>query len=124
MVPLPFDLSAPCLVPPANPASRDRFPSAGPRNPFLIARASAIASSISANASASCRRANGRKGYRYYDEAAFARHGKIAALKSLGMSREEIARVIDLYFEDGKGLRGRWRSLGFSRPISPRRSES
>lgn len=39
------------------------------------------------------------KGFRYYTEAELARLQKIDCLKSLGLTLEEIASVIDLYFE-------------------------
>lgn len=50
-------------------------------------------------------------GYRYYDETALKRLEKIAALKRLGLSLEEIAAVIDLYFEDATGIRGKEKVL-------------
>ncbi|CAN7167019.1 MerR family transcriptional regulator [Ensifer sp. ENS07] len=50
-------------------------------------------------------------GYRYYDETAAKRLEKIAALKRLGLSLDEIAAVIDLYFEDTSGIRGKERVL-------------
>ncbi|WP_104662700.1 MerR family transcriptional regulator [Ensifer adhaerens] len=50
-------------------------------------------------------------GYRYYDEIALKRLEKIAALKRLGLSLDEIAAVIDLYFEDASGIRGKERVL-------------
>ena len=46
-------------------------------------------------------------GYRYYDEIAVKRLEKIAALKRLGLSLDEIAAVIDLYFEDASGIKGK-----------------
>jgi DNA-binding transcriptional MerR regulator len=46
-------------------------------------------------------------GYRYYDEQAVRRLEKIAALKNLGLSLDEIARVIDLYFESASGIEGK-----------------
>lgn len=45
----------------------------------------------------------GRK-YRQYNEDAVARLEKIAALKQLGLSLEQIRDVIDLYFEDDNTL--------------------
>lgn len=45
----------------------------------------------------------GRK-YRQYNEDAVARLEKIAALKQLGLSLEQIRAVIDLYFEDDNAL--------------------
>ncbi|KSV77718.1 MerR family transcriptional regulator [Ensifer sp. ENS08] len=50
-------------------------------------------------------------GYRYYDETAAKRLEKIAALKRLGLSLDEIAAVIDLYFEGASGIRGKERVL-------------
>lgn len=50
-------------------------------------------------------------GYRYYDEIAVKRLEKIAALKRLGLSLDEIAAVIDLYFEDGTGIKGKEKVL-------------
>lgn len=45
----------------------------------------------------------------YYDEVAVKRLEKIAALKRLGLSLDEIAAVIDLYFEDASGIKGKER---------------
>ena len=50
-------------------------------------------------------------GYRYYDELSLRRLEKIAALKRLGLSLDEIRDVIDLYFEDATGVRGKERAL-------------
>ncbi len=50
-------------------------------------------------------------GYRYYDERALKRLEKIAALKRLGLSLDEIAGVIDLYFQDSTGLKGKEKVL-------------
>ncbi|MBB3808912.1 DNA-binding transcriptional MerR regulator [Pseudochelatococcus contaminans] len=50
-------------------------------------------------------------GYRYYDDNAFQRLEKIAALKKLGLSLDEIAAVIDLYFEDASGIKGKEKVL-------------
>ncbi len=50
-------------------------------------------------------------GYRYYDEIAFRRLEKIAAPKRLGPSLDEIAAVIDLYFEDASGIKVKERVL-------------
>ncbi len=50
-------------------------------------------------------------GYRYFDEEAAKRLEKIAALKKLGLSLDEIASVIDLYFEDATGIRGKRKVL-------------
>lgn len=47
------------------------------------------------------------RGYRYYDETTLKRLQKIAALKALGLSLDEIGEVIHLYFEDSSGLRGK-----------------
>ncbi|GAB4238031.1 MAG: Cu(I)-responsive transcriptional regulator [Elainellaceae cyanobacterium] len=46
-------------------------------------------------------------GFRYYTEAELAKLQKINALKELGLSLEEIATVIPLYFADPTGLRGK-----------------
>ena len=48
----------------------------------------------------------GRK-YRQYSEEAVARLEKIAMLKQLGLSLEQIRDVIDLYFEDATGIKGK-----------------
>lgn len=50
-------------------------------------------------------------GYRYYDDVAVKRLEKIAALKRLGLSLDEVAAVIDLYFEDASGIKGKERVL-------------
>lgn len=50
-------------------------------------------------------------GYRYYDMTAYQRLEKIAALKRLGLSLDEIAAVIDLYFEDASGIKGKEKVL-------------
>ncbi|WP_276120475.1 MerR family transcriptional regulator [Pararhizobium qamdonense] len=50
-------------------------------------------------------------GYRYYDETSLKRLEKIAVLKSLGLTLDEIAGVIDLYFSDGTGIRGKEKVL-------------
>lgn len=50
-------------------------------------------------------------GYRYYDEQAVQRLEKIAALKNLGLSLDEISQVIDLYFRDPSGIKGKERVL-------------
>lgn len=50
-------------------------------------------------------------GYRYYDETAVKRLEKVAALKRLGLSLDEIAAVIDLYFADAGGIRGKEKVL-------------
>lgn len=46
-------------------------------------------------------------GYRYYNDEAVQRLEKIAALKKLGLSLDEIAQVIDLYFQDASGIKGK-----------------
>lgn len=46
-------------------------------------------------------------GYRYYDEQVVQRLEKIAALKNLGLSLDDIGQVIDLYFEDASGIKGK-----------------
>ncbi|WP_210317653.1 MerR family transcriptional regulator [Salinarimonas ramus] len=50
-------------------------------------------------------------GYRYYDDVSLKRLEKIGALKRLGLSLEEIGEVIDLYFEDATGVKGKRRVL-------------
>lgn len=50
-------------------------------------------------------------GYRYYDALSLKRLEKIAALKRLGLSLDEIAQVIDLYFEDATGIKGKQKVL-------------
>ncbi len=50
-------------------------------------------------------------GYRYYDEICLNRLEKIAALKRLGLSLEEIGQVIDLYFTDATGIKGKEKVL-------------
>jgi DNA-binding transcriptional MerR regulator len=50
-------------------------------------------------------------GYRYYDETSLKRLEKISALKRLGLSLDEIAAVIDLYFEDTSGIKGKEKVL-------------
>jgi len=50
-------------------------------------------------------------GFRYYTETELAKLQKIDCLKSLGLSLEEITTVIDLYFEDSTGLRGKQKVL-------------
>lgn len=49
--------------------------------------------------------------HRHYGEEALARLQKIHTLKELGLSLEEIREVIDLYFEDATGLKGKRRVL-------------
>ncbi len=50
-------------------------------------------------------------GFRYYTETELARLQKIDCLKSLGLTLEEISSVINLYFEDATGLRGKQKVL-------------
>lgn len=50
-------------------------------------------------------------GYRYYDDEALRRLEKVAALKRLGLSLDEIASVIDLYFEGSTAVEGKQRVL-------------
>ncbi len=50
-------------------------------------------------------------GYRYYDGIALKRLEKIAVLKRIGLSLDEIASVIDLYFADATGIRGKQKVL-------------
>ena len=50
-------------------------------------------------------------GYRYYDEEAVARLEKILALKRLGLSLDDISQVIDLYFSEPSGLKGKEKVL-------------
>ena len=47
------------------------------------------------------------KGYRRYNDEAVVRLNKINFLKQLGLSLEQIGGVIDLYFEDPRGLKGK-----------------
>ena len=47
------------------------------------------------------------KGHRHYGEEAVTRLNKINFLKGLGLSLDEIGGVIDLYFEDARGLKGK-----------------
>lgn len=50
-------------------------------------------------------------GYRYYDEQSVKRLEKIAVLKQLGLSLDEIASVIDLYFSEPSGIKGKEKVL-------------
>jgi MerR family transcriptional regulator, copper efflux regulator len=50
-------------------------------------------------------------GYRSYDEQVLDRLKKIDVLKGIGLSLEEIASVIDLYFEDATGINGKRKVL-------------
>ena len=54
-------------------------------------------------------------GFRYYTDDALVRLQKIDALKKLGLSLEEIASVIELYFKDPTGVRGKKKLLGILR---------
>ena len=51
------------------------------------------------------------KGFRYYTQTELAKLQKIDCLKSLGLTLEEITAVIDLYFEDSTGIRGKQKVL-------------
>jgi DNA-binding transcriptional MerR regulator len=53
-------------------------------------------------------------GFRYYTETELAKLHKIDCLKSLGLTLEEITTVIDLYFEDATGLRGKQKGIVYS----------
>jgi len=46
-------------------------------------------------------------GYRYYDEQSLKRLRIIAALKKTGLSLDEISQVIDFYFEESSGIKGK-----------------
>ena len=50
-------------------------------------------------------------GYRYYDEEALQRLWLIKRLKQLGLSLDEIKSVIDLYFEEPTGIKGKQKVL-------------
>lgn len=50
-------------------------------------------------------------GFRYYTEAELLRLQKINDLKELGLSLEEIASVVPLYFEDPTRIRGKQKIL-------------
>jgi DNA-binding transcriptional MerR regulator len=50
-------------------------------------------------------------GFRYYTEVELTKLQKINSLKELGLSLEEIATVIPLYFADPSGLRGKQKIL-------------
>jgi MerR family transcriptional regulator, copper efflux regulator len=58
---------------------------------------------------APARRAGG--GHRQYDDDALGRLRKIDWLKDLGLTLDEIAEVIPLYFGDGSALRGKKKVL-------------
>ncbi|HLU75470.1 MAG TPA: MerR family transcriptional regulator [Nonomuraea sp.] len=51
-------------------------------------------------------------GYRYYTDRELARMKKIGQLQALGLTLEEIATVIDLYFDDPTGVQGKRKVLG------------
>lgn len=51
------------------------------------------------------------KGFRYYTQTELAKLQKIDCLKSLGLTLEEITAVIDLYFEDSTGIKGKQKVL-------------
>src|SRR5215208_4741068 len=51
------------------------------------------------------------QGFRYYTEAELARLKKIDTFKQLGLTLEEIAGVINLYYEDPSGILGKQRML-------------
>lgn len=50
-------------------------------------------------------------GFRYYTETELAKLQKIDCLKNLGLTLEEIASVIDLYFEDPSELKAKKKVL-------------
>lgn len=50
-------------------------------------------------------------GFRYYTANELARLQKIDCLKALGLTLEEISSVIELYFEDSTGIRGKQKVL-------------
>ena len=54
-------------------------------------------------------------GYRYYDKTSLKRLEKIQALKRLGLCLDDIGSVIDLYFEDATGIRGKEKVLDILR---------
>ena len=51
------------------------------------------------------------KGFRYYSRTELAKLQKIDCLKSLGLTLEEITTVIDLYFQDSTGIKGKQKVL-------------
>ena len=51
------------------------------------------------------------KGFRYYTEVELARLRKIDALKSLGLTLEEIGSIIGLFFEEPTVLQGKQKLL-------------
>lgn len=50
-------------------------------------------------------------GHRYYDQQALARLHKIRQLQQLGLSLNEIRDVIDLYFDEPSGVKGKKKVL-------------
>jgi MerR family transcriptional regulator, copper efflux regulator len=50
-------------------------------------------------------------GFRYYTEIELTRIQKITSLKSLGLTLEEVATVVPLYFEDPTGVQGKRKVL-------------
>lgn len=50
-------------------------------------------------------------GHRYYDGEALARLHKIRQLQEIGLSLDEIRDVIDLYFEEPSGVKGKKKVL-------------
>ena len=50
-------------------------------------------------------------GYRYYDEEALQRLWLVQRLKQLGLSLDEIKSVINLYFEEPTGIKGKQKVL-------------
>ena len=50
-------------------------------------------------------------GFRYYTDIELARLHKIDCLKALGLSLEEIASIIDLFFQDSTGVLGKQKLL-------------
>jgi len=47
------------------------------------------------------------KGYRYYGEEELARVRKLQALQAMGLSLDDIAHVLPLYYEDPTGVAGK-----------------
>lgn len=50
-------------------------------------------------------------GFRYYTDIELARLHKIDCLKALGLTLEEIASIIDLFFQDSTGVLGKQKLL-------------
>jgi MerR family transcriptional regulator, copper efflux regulator len=50
-------------------------------------------------------------GFRYYTETELTRLQKITSLKALGLTLEEVATVVPLYFEDPTGVQGKRKVL-------------